>query len=151
MLRTLCYADQDRTSVATTRTLRTDCKGTHRHGGTDCRRTTRDTLKKLGVDITKITIKTRHMTTTKQHLETTIEVELDLHLYTIIAEVLIEYDQVDVADEHPYGNSTATQYYTELDIDSIEIQEWYRDFGDEIGVWIPEHLTKYDKETGLES
>lgn len=44
------------------------------------------------------------MTTTKQHLETITEVELDLEHYTIIAEVLIEYDQVDVADEHPYGS-----------------------------------------------
>ncbi len=90
------------------------------------------------------------MTTTKQHLETIIEVELDLHLYTIIADVLIEYDLTDCAEEHPYGNGTATEFYTEVDIESIEIQEWYRDFGDEIGVWIPEHLTKYDKETGLD-
>ena len=91
------------------------------------------------------------MTTTKQHLETITEVELDLEHYTIMADVLIEYNLTDCAEEHPYGNGTATEFYTEIDIDSIDIQEWYRDFGDEkLGVWIPEHLTKYDGETGLD-
>ncbi len=91
------------------------------------------------------------MTTTKQHLETVTEVELDLEHYTIIAEVLIEYDLVDCAEEHPYGNGTATEYYTEIDIESVEIQKWYRDFGDDkLGVWIPEHLAEYNGETGLD-
>lgn len=91
------------------------------------------------------------MTTTKQYLETVTEVELDLEHYTIIADVLIEYNLEDVANDHPYGDGTATEHYTELDIDSVEIQEWYRDFGDEkLGVWIPEHLAKYDGDKGLD-
>ena len=87
------------------------------------------------------------MITDTQTLETEVEVEyFCCDEYTIYAKCIVEYTIIDYAEEHPYGNSTATETYSEVDIISIDIDSWYRDFdcSDAMSVWIPEHLAEYE-------
>ena len=92
------------------------------------------------------------MNTTEIHNYYT-EVELTENCYTIYAQVKVEYSIVECSDEHPYGNGTATEYYSELGDDiEVEIESWHRDFdcSNELSVWIPENLKEYQGETGLD-
>lgn len=82
------------------------------------------------------------MTTTTQELETVTEVELDLENYTIIAEVLVIYEHTDCTERHPYGDGYATHYYTEIDVDSVQIQNHYKCFD------VAEGIKAYIEEDG---
>ena len=91
------------------------------------------------------------MNTTEIHNYYT-EIELIENCYTLVAEVKVEYTINECSDEHPYGNSTATHYYSELGDDiEVEIISWHRvfDCSDELSVWIPENLVSYEGEQGL--
>jgi len=70
---------------------------------------------------------------------------------SIFADCEVTYTIVNHAEEHPYGNSTATHYYSEIEVDDVEILSWYRDFycDKEIECWIPEHHKLHEGSDGL--
>ena len=76
---------------------------------------------------------------------------LETEHYSIIADCEVTCNVLDYAEEHPYGNSTATERYSEVEIEDVEIVSWYRDFNCdlEMEIWIPEHLNVHKGSNGL--
>ena len=72
--------------------------------------------------------------------------------YSIFAECEITYNVLENAENHPYGDGVATQYYSEIEVEDVDILCWYRDFNcdKEMEQWIPEHMKFYDGTDGLD-
>jgi hypothetical protein len=82
---------------------------------------------------------------------TTVEVLQNDH-YSIFAECEITYSEIENAETHPYGDGVATQYYSEIEVEDVDILCWYREFDcdQEMEQWIPEHMNFYSGSDGLD-
>jgi len=76
---------------------------------------------------------------------------LESEQYSIVAECEVTCNVLDYAEEHPFGESTATERYSEVEVEDVEILSWYRDFNcdEEMEFWIPEHLNVHEGSDGL--
>ena len=81
----------------------------------------------------------------------TVEV-LQNEYYSIFAECEITYNVLENAETHPYGDGFATQHYSEIEVDDVDILSWYREFNcdPEMEQWIPEHMKFYSGSDGLD-
>lgn len=88
---------------------------------------------------------------TMSELYTTQVEILESEQYSIIAECEVTCNVLDYAEEHPFGESTATERYSEVEVEDVEILSWYRDFDcdEAMEFWIPEHLNVQEGSDGL--
>jgi hypothetical protein len=79
------------------------------------------------------------------------EIEIPYEHYSLFVECEVIYNETDCNETHPYGDGYATEYYTEREVEDVNILSYYKEFNipQELELYVPDHCKKYEGSLGL--